>query len=795
MLVDEADRRAALQYAAQRPAQGPRTGFAGALLAAREQQVSYENISAEGAHRKEVIDEFRRKFYEESGQRLPTFDLGETEPRKSLDYEDPFFRLQSKPENATARAQFDAWKANNKNSDLNFPTEASLTAHAQKRLSEVYSDTNDDLSRVSSFGGQAGAFIGSMIGTLEDPVVATSMLFGAGAASGIVRTAIAEAGIGVSSEALVQASTFQRKQTIEPDRTLDDALTDIAYAGAGGAAFGGTLKAIARGWQTLRGSGTQTRDTHDAGNVVTAEAAKPASRYPKTAEGEIAHRQAHNKALDDVINGRPVELPEAAKAQQTARTGRVFDVDGRSVDVRYEVVEADDLVTSNNDDLTVNEAFPADLQPRDRSRAVSQEQIQNIASRLQPERLGPSPQSDTGAPIIGPDNVVESGNGRTLAIRKAYDMEGDEIASYVNYLKSQGFDTAGFSRPVLVARRTSKLDAEDRVGFTAASNRSTALRLGTAEQAAADARLIDPAALDRFEGGDIADAANRDFTRGFLSKLARSEQGDMLDASGGLSANGIRRMKAALLARAYNRPALLERALEDADSNIKTIAGALEDAAPYWARMRDLVTNGSIPRGMDISDDLTEVIDTIIRARAEGTKIADAFEQAEMFGGPSEIAKATARAMFNENMTRHVARGKISSLLQDYAEEASKNVSDDFGNRLFGEPLEAGDIVQGALERAGRQDVADVMRDRLNDEAVTEISGGIEAENAIILEAERIRANANEPIIVTIAEIGPDGSEVFVDRNIDEIFEAADNEIAEAQRIMNCATGRSVATA
>ena len=64
-----------------------------------------------------------------------------------------------------------------------------------------------------------------------------------------------------------------------------------------------------------------------------------------------------------------------------------------------------------------------------------------MAARLQPERLGRSPEANSGAPIVGPDNVVESGNGRTLALGKAYGSA--RAGDYRNWLQSQGVDTTG----------------------------------------------------------------------------------------------------------------------------------------------------------------------------------------------------------------------------------------------------------------------------------------------------------------------------------------------------------------
>jgi hypothetical protein len=100
--------------------------------------------------------------------------------------------------------------------------------------------------------------------------------------------------------------------------------------------------------------------------------------------------------------------------------------------------------------MTPNPAFPQEPQPRDRGRAASETQVSRIAGQLQPERLGASSSVGEGAPIIGADGVVESGNGRVLGIRRAYAQGGDSAQKYRAYLESQGFDTGGMKEPVLV---------------------------------------------------------------------------------------------------------------------------------------------------------------------------------------------------------------------------------------------------------------------------------------------------------------------------------------------------------
>ena len=39
------------------------------------------------------------------------------------------------------------------------------------------------------------------------------------------------------------------------------------------------------------------------------------------------------------------------------------------------------------------------------------------------------PDAATGAPIIGADGVVESGNARTIALMRAYEANGQKAAS------------------------------------------------------------------------------------------------------------------------------------------------------------------------------------------------------------------------------------------------------------------------------------------------------------------------------------------------------------------------------
>lgn len=768
LLVDPKEERTALQAAQQNPVQGFDPGFIERFKADYSSMMDYSNVNARERSRADIQSEFISRFYQESGIGVRNWLTGPG--------------LKARPDlEANARGQFEAWKKENPESDLAFPDEAALEQQTTSRASAARQQSVKLQGLSTGWGSSLGGFAGTAVGAMRDPINAISLAFGAGAASGIVRTALIEGAVGAGSEAAIQGLNYGFKQEIDPNFGIRDALYEVAAAGAGGAVLGGGIKGLASAWHRAK-TGEWPRQMVDAGNVVTREASVPAARFDKSAQGSAIYRGAVEKAADDLFRGQPVEIPQEAFMQANARPGRIYDADGRSVGVQYEVIEADDLITSNLDDMSINPDFPAELQPRDRTRAISQDQINSIAANLQPERLGPSADAANGAPVVGPEGFVESGNGRVMAMRRAYMENGPASESYRNFLRSQNFDIEGFNKPVLIARRITDLDPEARIGFVTAANRSTAMRLGAAEQALSDARLIDDAVLSKLrDAGDVDTISNRDFVRGFMQKLPRAEQGELVDKAGILSQAGERRIMAALMGRAYGEPTLLGRALEDADSNIKSLAGALGDSAGSWSIMRDAVVRGDIPRGMDITDDLMNAVGLVMRARDEGRPVADLINQAEMFGGPNEISKLLARAMFgDENMRRAISRKRLSSFLRDYADEAMKN---DAGSRLFGDPLESADVLRTSLAKADREDLIAVANDRLTPSHVEEVAKAQDTSDAVLREAMRIGEEMPDIKI----DLGDGAGE----RSIAEIMAEADDEIRMAADLEACTMGNT----
>lgn len=167
------------------------------------------------------------------------------------------------------------------------------------------------------------------------------------------------------------------------------------------------------------------------------------------------------------------EFKPIIEAPGFGRVAVVETGEGDKVNTAFFAVDAPDLIVSNLGDGSINPAYPQELQPRDRTSLSSKMQVLNIANDIRPEQLADHAFSGKGSPIIGPDNVVESGNGRALGILRAYGSgNADNYRQYIiDNAEKYGLDAAEVDQmrqPVLVRVR---LDDIDRVKFAIDSNK------------------------------------------------------------------------------------------------------------------------------------------------------------------------------------------------------------------------------------------------------------------------------------------------------------------------------------
>lgn len=306
-----------------------------------------------------------------------------------------------------------------------------------------------------------------------------------------------------------------------------------------------------------------------------------------------------------------------------------FGMDGSSYEMAYEVKSLGDLIASNDLAYGVNPLYPAELQPRDRTREASRMQIERMADDLRPELLGESAKLSDGAPIVGVDNVVESGNGRTLAIGKAYESgRADAYQQFVaDFAASRGMDISGIDRPVLVRTR---LTDTDRAQFARLANESDVAQYSATERAASDSeRLPDASLLKINNDGTINLDGSMDFVRGFVGALPKSERGTVVTSDGRLSQEGKRRIESAIMQRTYDDASLIARMAENLDDDSKTVLSALLRAAPQLAQLDALVKQGGRHENT-IAKDLAQATQKLSDLKANGQNVQDYLNQNQL---------------------------------------------------------------------------------------------------------------------------------------------------------------------
>lgn len=360
-----------------------------------------------------------------------------------------------------------------------------------------------------------------------------------------------------------------------------------------------------------------------------------------------------------------------------------YGMDGSSYDFAYEVKDRADLVASNDRLYGVNPLYPSELQPRDRTREASRQQIERMADDLKPELLGESYKLSDGAPIIGPDNVVESGNGRTLAIGRAYDNgRADAYREFVqNWANSRGMDISGLNQPVLVRTRLSDVD---RVAFSRLANESDVAQFSATERAMNDVdRLPDSTLLKINNDGSINIDGSMDYVRSFVDQLPQSERGSVITSDGRLSQEGKRRIESAIVQRAYGDSNLVTRLSENLDDDSKNVLNALLRAAPQLSQLNDLVKQGGRFENT-ISQDLAQAAQKLTDLKANGLQVRDYLNQGQLIDdGLSDGARRFLEVFDNNRKSAKAISESINSEIQ-----AIENMGDPRQGSLFGETTE-----------------------------------------------------------------------------------------------------------
>lgn len=389
----------------------------------------------------------------------------------------------------------------------------------------------------------------------------------------------------------------------------------------------------------------------------------------------------------------PAGAPNFTSSRGYTGAGQVRVSDTMTIDVAYEVV-----------DLSALSRASGDYQPRDRSRINSADWIASRAAQLDPAQLMPSPNAATGAPIVGPDGMIESGNGRYGLIERAYERHPDRIAAYRSAIEAAGFAVPeGVERPILIARRQTELTDPQRVQMTIDAQDSGVAELTPTEKAMAFSRAMDGPRLALYNPAlGMGDEGNGGFVRAMLAALPPSARNAMVTPKGGLNRNGQQILTEALFARAWDDPQLVELFLEANPEDMKGLLDALAKSTPEWAALKADIAAGAVRQEFDISGHVLDAMRLISAARELARKdsipinkaLNDLLDQPDLMTGPvAPLTTALVRKFWVNG--RAAPSDKVADFLTRYAADARKaGVPGD----IFGDAPTPRDVLQ-AIDR------------------------------------------------------------------------------------------------
>ena len=388
------------------------------------------------------------------------------------------------------------------------------------------------------------------------------------------------------------------------------------------------------------------------------------------------------------------EYNKRSSQEKSARDTEIVLPDNTSLKAQWDIVDADSVKASLKEGQS---------QPRDRTRAVSNLQIQSIANNPDYRRLSDSPVMDVGASVLSHDGQIVGGNGRFEALSRAYDQ--NTAQDYLDNLRRdavrKGLDPSiidSMNKPILVRRISEPFDTRK---LAIASNSGTSAPYSARENAKIDAeRIGDISNLDITDSGDIAlTPRNMQIIRDSMKGYTSAEQSSFVDSNGNLSQEGARRFRNAILYNAYGDSDTLTRLIESTDNDMRNVAGALMRVSGDVAKVRQEIKQGAIPKELDITDDLIGAVEKIAQLRSQNIPVQEYLSQQDIFGnGLSDDAKQIVTAL-HDNIR---SQNKIAQFIRDVYDGIGK-VNIATGDMLSNQIPSKGEVIQNAKPAKSEQ--------------------------------------------------------------------------------------------
>lgn len=440
---------------------------------------------------------------------------------------------------------------------------------------------------------------------------------------------------------------------------------------------------------------------------------------------------------------RNAYLTKKQKLMERVPAGRTVKVHASTndagFDATYKIVPAGDITASHDMNYAVNDLYPAEYQPRDRNRPQMRGQVEKMTKGMKPELLAESQFVNEGAPVINNSGVVLNGNGRVMAVQKAYkgltDAHKKSAKAYKDYLisiaPSLGIapeKVQSVDHPVLVRQAADDADTNAIINSTEGG-----AKLGGAEQAKADADRLKLSTLEQFVDngtGEFMNPSNREFRRAAASDVFSDAEGNsVFNEKGDLSPTGAFRIRNAIFAKAYNDNYLLTQLSEATDNNSKNIMNAMIAAAPEVAKVNEGIKNGALYPDYDISDVITKTAKTIMSLRNEGKPLPFHLQETDLFsqGGLEAerlVLEFIERNKFKSRSIADMYKGACDRIFAIGSPKQSKLFDSKEAPRISLE-----NIISNAIQEVEHgQSLFDTTEEKPAEKAVSEVSDNRQAE-------------------------------------------------------------------
>lgn len=407
-------------------------------------------------------------------------------------------------------------------------------------------------------------------------------------------------------------------------------------------------------YATLRTAGQMRQIEDNARKIAAARGAQSVSKEDMLQSAT---------EIDDARFKTPAAAPVAAPRAVGKKATVTIPATRNKVEVQDELLDLADVKFAEGE-----------LQNRDRSRPQTQQFLRRFTSEFDPEGLGEDRSTDRGAPIINKDNVILSGNGRTMGLEEIYEKYPEQAEKYRQFLRDSGWNIEGIERPFLARRLLSDVDERE---FVTGSNEADIAALSPPEQAAQDAQdILKPAVLAKYNGGDLKAAKNDAFISAFLAEMSPQQRENAMDDKGNISAQTLKRIENALLYKAYGQAGrasdiFISKAMERSDDDTKTLTNALVDVAKDWIKFQQAVKNGEVDKKYDITGKLMETVGTVSDIKTSGNSVSGALRSEDMITPMDPFVKEILAAFHNDKLTRMLSKKAIAEKLQDYTDIAA----------------------------------------------------------------------------------------------------------------------------